>query len=176
MVQSRVQYGPHWEPTGALLQRSQRAQSCIVHAKPDCPLHRVREALSPLAIHRAQHTASWLLPPLVLRPESSIRVAPSHPSSARAITAMFCQMASCHLSGCIWIIRAANLGRFLKSWTATIVPLSSRGPGHILSSNNKGRDRTQQTTCRRALIRIGLMDDWPPDKRSNLTSTAHWLN
>src|SRR6516165_5309075 len=63
MVQSRVQYGPHWERTGALLQRSQRDRSHIDHAKLGCLLHQAREALSPLATHRVQHTVSWLLPP-----------------------------------------------------------------------------------------------------------------
>jgi hypothetical protein len=49
--------------TDAPPQQSHQAQSRIVHAKPDCPLHQVREALSSLATHRVRHTASWLLPP-----------------------------------------------------------------------------------------------------------------
>jgi hypothetical protein len=55
MVQSRVQYGPQWERTDAPLQQSQQAQSRIVHAKPDCPLHQVREALSPSPPIQALH-------------------------------------------------------------------------------------------------------------------------
>ena len=60
---SRVQYGPHWERTGALLQRSQRDRLRIDHAKLDGLLHQAREALPPSAIHPVQHTVSWLLPP-----------------------------------------------------------------------------------------------------------------
>jgi hypothetical protein len=45
MVQSRVQYGSHWERTGALLQRSQRDRSRIDHTRLDGLLHQAREAL-----------------------------------------------------------------------------------------------------------------------------------
>jgi hypothetical protein len=47
----------------ALLQRSQRVQSRIGLAKPDCPLHQGREAWSPSAIHRVRHSGSWPIPP-----------------------------------------------------------------------------------------------------------------
>src|ERR1700745_3361847 len=63
MVPSRDQYGSRWERTDALLQRSQRDRSRIDHAKLGCLLHQAREALSPSATHRVQHTVSWLLPP-----------------------------------------------------------------------------------------------------------------
>src|SRR5215472_9700054 len=61
MVPSRVQYGPHWERTAALLQRSQWDRSRIDHAKLGGLLHQAREALSPSATHRVQHTVSWML-------------------------------------------------------------------------------------------------------------------
>jgi hypothetical protein len=59
-------------------------------------LHQGREASSLASIHRVRHTASWwlLARMLVSKRPISIRAAPSHPSSARAITAMFCNSRS----------------------------------------------------------------------------------
>jgi hypothetical protein len=93
MVQSRVQYGPRWERIDALLPQSQQGQSRIASPNPIARfIKHVKLRLSQRYIESniAGHGRSLRM--LVLRRSSSIRVAPSHPSSARAITAMFCYL------------------------------------------------------------------------------------
>lgn len=70
-VQSQVVNGPVSSPIRAALGAyrctvAAIATGSVVHrprAKPGCLLHQAREALSPSATHRVQHTVSWLLPP-----------------------------------------------------------------------------------------------------------------
>ena len=167
MVQSRDQSEPQWEHTAARLQRSQQAQSHIGHAKPDCPLHQPREASSLSVIYRVRHTVSWLLPPnACLRRSSSIRVAPSHPSSARAITAMFCNTRPIRETAARRTILPA-----CESFKSAAAAGRKQLPFPISAKHNEGDHLWGRRYYKRAALQSSERCPEPPRPRS---PTATW--
>jgi hypothetical protein len=76
MVQSRVQYGPRWERTDALLQRSRRFSRASASPKPIARLHQARE------VHR--YIESDIVGHGSLPPDACIATIKLYPSRAES--------------------------------------------------------------------------------------------